>query len=61
MRSAGGPGPAASTAALAPLAGNAPLVDEPPVYAYRSGPVTVLAELGPDDAIRVAATVGCPG
>ncbi|MGW5580964.1 hypothetical protein [Micromonospora chokoriensis] len=61
VRSAGGPGPAASTAALAALAGDAPLVDEPPVYAYRTGPVTVLAELGPDDAIQVAATVGCPG
>ncbi|MEV1154010.1 hypothetical protein AB0J27_01190 [Micromonospora chokoriensis] len=61
VRSAGGPGPTASTAALAALAGNAPLVDEPPVYAYRTGPVTVLAELGPDDAVRVAATVGCPG
>ncbi|MEU7850719.1 hypothetical protein AB0B74_16220 [Micromonospora parva] len=59
-RSADGPGPAASTAALAPLAGNAPLVDQPPVYAYRTGAVTVLAEISPD-ATRLAATVGCPG
>ncbi|WCN81093.1 hypothetical protein [Micromonospora sp. LH3U1] len=59
-RSSGGSGPAASVAALAPLAGGAPLLDKPPVYAYRTGTVTVLAELGPD-ATRVAATVGCPG
>ncbi|MBM7491175.1 hypothetical protein JOD64_002397 [Micromonospora luteifusca] len=59
-RSAGGPGPAPSTDALAPLAGEAPLLDKPPVYAYRTGPVTVLAELSPD-ATRLAATVGCPG
>lgn len=59
-RSSGNPGPAASVAALAPLAGDAPLLDKPPVYAYRTGPVTVLAELGPD-ATRLAATVGCPG
>ncbi|WP_130405039.1 hypothetical protein [Micromonospora violae] len=57
--SATGPGPAASTTALAALAGNAPLLDQPPVYAYRSGAVTVLAELGAD-ATRLAATVGCP-
>ncbi|MDG4784101.1 hypothetical protein O7614_31055 [Micromonospora sp. WMMD961] len=60
VRSAGGPGPAASTAALAALAGDAPLLDKPPVYAYRTGPVTVFADLGPD-ATRVSATVGCPG
>ncbi|WFF01715.1 hypothetical protein [Micromonospora sp. WMMD964] len=59
VRSAGGPGSTASPAALAPLAGGAPLLDEPPVYAYRTGQVTVLAEVGPD-ATRVAATVGCP-
>ncbi|MBM0205435.1 hypothetical protein JNW90_22185 [Micromonospora sp. STR1s_5] len=58
--SANGPGPAASTAALAPLAGSAPLLDHPPVYAYRSGVVTVLAEISPDET-RLAATVGCPG
>lgn len=57
--SANGSGPAASTAALAPLAGNAPLLDQPPVYAYRSGAVTVLAEIG-SEATRLAATVGCP-
>ncbi|MEU4472294.1 hypothetical protein [Micromonospora sp. NPDC023888] len=57
--SAGGPGPAASPDALAPLADNAPLLDKPPVYAYRTGPVTVLADLAPDDT-RLAATVGCP-
>ncbi|WP_433648860.1 hypothetical protein ACQP2C_17895 [Micromonospora zamorensis] len=60
VRSADGPGPAASTAALAALAGNAPLLDQPPVYAYRTGAVTVLAELS-QDANRLAATVGCPG
>ncbi|MEO3772446.1 hypothetical protein [Micromonospora sp. B9E7] len=60
VRSTGGPGPAASTTALAALAGDAPLLDKPPVYAYRAGPVTVLADLGPD-ATRVSATVGCPG
>ncbi|WP_433127504.1 hypothetical protein ACQPWW_31785 [Micromonospora sp. CA-240977] len=59
VRSAGGPGPAASTDALAPLADNTPLLDKPPVYAYRTGPVTVFAELAPDDT-RLAATVGCP-
>ncbi|MFG1870209.1 hypothetical protein [Micromonospora arborensis] len=59
-RSAGGPGPASSTDALAPLAGKAPLLDNPPVYAYRTGPVTVLAELSPE-ATQLAATVGCPG
>ncbi len=58
-RSAAGPGPA-ETGALAALAGGAPLLDNPPVYAYRTGDVTVLAELGPD-AARVAATLGCPG
>jgi hypothetical protein len=58
-RSAAGPGPA-ETSALAALAGGTPLLDNPPVYAYRAGDVTVLAELGPD-AARVAATVGCPG
>ena len=57
VRSSVGPGPAA---ALAPLAGNAPLLDQPPVYAYRAGDVTVLAEISPD-ATRLAATVGCPG
>ncbi|MGC4784224.1 hypothetical protein ACLQ3A_21620 [Micromonospora zamorensis] len=60
VRSAEGPGLAAPTAALAALAGNAPLLDQPPVYAYRTGPVTVLAELN-QDATRLAATVGCPG
>ncbi|MGC4748839.1 hypothetical protein ACLQ28_24755 [Micromonospora sp. DT201] len=59
-RSAGGADPASSTEALAPLAGDAPLLDKPPVYAYRTGPVTVLAELSPD-ATRLAATVGCSG
>ncbi|MEU7756223.1 hypothetical protein AB0B57_12320 [Micromonospora sp. NPDC049101] len=58
-RSAAGPGPAASKDALAPLAGNTPLLDQPPVYAYRAGPVTVFADLAPD-ATRLAATVGCP-
>lgn len=58
-RAADGPGQAASTEALAPLAGEAPLLDKPPVYAYRTGAVTVLAELSPD-ATRLAATVGCP-
>ena len=58
-RSAAGSGPAASADGLARLAGGAPLLDNPPVYAYRAGGVTVLAELGPD-AARVAATVGCP-
>ncbi|MBM0274262.1 hypothetical protein JM949_01690, partial [Micromonospora sp. STR1s_6] len=48
-----------SMTALAPLAGDTPLLDQPPVYAYRTGPVTVLAESGPD-AARLAATVGCP-
>ncbi|MEU7927159.1 hypothetical protein [Micromonospora sp. NPDC049107] len=57
-RSAAGPGPA-ETSALAALAGGTPLLDNPPVYAYRAGDVTVLAELGPA-AARVAATVGCP-
>ncbi|MEU8182375.1 hypothetical protein AB0B85_30975 [Micromonospora sp. NPDC049044] len=59
VRSAGGPGPAASTDALAPLTDTTPLLDQPPVYAYRTGPVTVLAELAADDT-RLAATVGCP-
>ncbi|PWR12119.1 hypothetical protein DKT68_03910 [Micromonospora acroterricola] len=58
-RSAAGSGPAGPVDALAPLAGGAPLLDDPPVYAYRAGPVTVLAELTPD-AARLAATVGCP-
>ncbi|MFF0368209.1 hypothetical protein [Micromonospora sp. NPDC005087] len=51
---------AGSAGGLTPLAGGAPLLDNPPVYAYRAGPVTVLAELTPD-AARLAATVGCPG
>ncbi|MEH1169577.1 hypothetical protein V6V47_29775 [Micromonospora sp. CPCC 205539] len=59
-RSVAGPGPAASTGALAPLADGTPLLDHPPVYAYRAGPVTVLADLAPD-AGRLVATVGCPG
>ncbi|MFG1881367.1 hypothetical protein [Micromonospora sp. NPDC049102] len=58
-RSAAGSGPATASA-LAPLAGGNPLLDNPPVYAYRAGDVTVLAEFAPD-AARVAATVGCPG
>ncbi|MET8281258.1 hypothetical protein [Micromonospora sp. NPDC005174] len=58
-RSAAGSGPATASA-LAPLAGGNPLLDNPPVYAYRAGDATVLAEFGPD-AARVAATVGCPG
>ncbi|MFF5053511.1 hypothetical protein ACFY1S_10060 [Micromonospora sp. NPDC000663] len=53
-------GPASSAAALAPLAGGTPLLDNPPVYAYRAGTVTVLADLTPD-ASRLTATVGCPG
>ncbi|MEV4659157.1 hypothetical protein [Micromonospora sp. NPDC049301] len=59
-RSAAGPGPTASTGGLTTLAGGTPLLDNPPVYAYRAGAVTVLAELTPD-AARLAATVGCPG
>ncbi|MCO1596587.1 hypothetical protein M8C17_15630 [Micromonospora sp. RHAY321] len=59
-RSAAGPGPAASEGGLVPLAAGNPLLDNPPVYAYRTGPVTVLAEITPD-AARLAATVGCPG
>ncbi|MGC5378795.1 hypothetical protein ACPXB1_10025 [Micromonospora sp. DT68] len=55
------PGPVPPAGALAQLAGDAPLLDKPPVYAYRAGDVTVLAEAGPDDgAVRLAATVGCP-
>ncbi|MEU4397942.1 hypothetical protein [Micromonospora orduensis] len=53
-------GPTGSAAALAPLAGGTPLLDDPPVYAYRAGAVTVLADLTPD-ASRLTATVGCPG
>ncbi|MDG4761750.1 hypothetical protein [Micromonospora sp. WMMD710] len=52
-------GPATPAAALAPLAGGIPLLDNPPVYAYRAGTVTVLADLTPD-ASRLTATVGCP-
>ncbi|MFC5921737.1 hypothetical protein [Micromonospora vulcania] len=59
VRSVVGPGPATSPGGLAPLAGGSPLLDHPPVYAYRAGPVTVLADLTPD-AGRVTATVGCP-
>ncbi|MDG4806451.1 hypothetical protein O7634_06745 [Micromonospora sp. WMMD1120] len=58
VRAAIDPGP--STTALATLAGDTPILDQPPVYAYRTGSVTVLAEVGPD-AARLAATVGCPG
>ncbi|RLP96791.1 hypothetical protein [Micromonospora sp. CV4] len=58
-RSTPGPGAAGSAGGLTSLAGDAPLLDDPPVYAYRAGPVTVLADLTPD-AARLAATVGCP-
>ncbi|MFC4016903.1 hypothetical protein ACFOW4_02955 [Micromonospora sp. GCM10011542] len=53
------PGPAAPAGPLGALTDGTPLLDAPPVYAYRAGPVTVLAELTPD-AARLTATVACP-
>ncbi len=45
-------------AALAPLAGGAPVVETPQLYAFRRDGVALLADLHPD-GIRVAATSGC--
>ncbi|MEU2614410.1 hypothetical protein ABZ570_22940 [Micromonospora sp. NPDC007271] len=49
---------AASLAPLRPL--GAALVDRPDVYAYRSGPVVVLADSS-GDQLRLAASTGCAG
>ncbi|MBM7082248.1 MULTISPECIES: hypothetical protein [Micromonospora] len=45
---------------LRPLAAGPPVADLPEVYAYRSGPATVLAD-GTGAQVRVAASTGCPG
>ncbi|GIJ28665.1 hypothetical protein Vqi01_38270 [Micromonospora qiuiae] len=45
-------------AALASLAGGAPVVQTPELYAYRRDGVAVLADLHPD-GVRVGATSGC--
>ncbi|MGN9810635.1 hypothetical protein ACTMSW_14885 [Micromonospora sp. BQ11] len=54
------PAPPALGAALAPLSGGAPVVDDPEVYAYRVGTVGVIAERI-DDRIRLSATDTCAG
>ncbi|GGM13177.1 hypothetical protein [Micromonospora yangpuensis] len=59
VRAETGPGPD-PTVALAPLASDAVLLETPEVYAYRSGPTTVVAERL-DDRVRLAATTGCAG
>ncbi|MFJ6195925.1 hypothetical protein [Micromonospora sp. NPDC092111] len=48
-----------SLAGLRPLAGGPPVADLPEVYAYRSGPVTVLAD-GTGERVRVSTSTGCP-
>ncbi|WKU02651.1 hypothetical protein [Micromonospora sp. HUAS LYJ1] len=45
---------------LRPLAAGSPVADLPEVYAYRSGPATVLAD-GTGTQVRLAASTGCPG
>ncbi|WP_328342548.1 hypothetical protein [Micromonospora sp. NBC_00421] len=44
---------------LRPLAAGPPVVDLPEVYAYRSGPATVLAD-GTGAQVRLSASTGCP-
>ncbi|MBO4162253.1 MULTISPECIES: hypothetical protein [Micromonospora] len=53
-----GAAPAALTG-LRPLAAGPPVVDLPEVYAYRSGPTTVLAD-GTGAQLRLSASTGCP-
>ncbi|SCF36340.1 hypothetical protein GA0070564_106310 [Micromonospora mirobrigensis] len=53
-----GPAPA-TLAALAPLAGGSPVRETPEVYAWRSGPVSVVVERAGDE-VRLAASAGCP-
>ncbi|MFY1596716.1 hypothetical protein [Micromonospora sp. WMMD737] len=57
-RSAGVPAPASPAAALAPVT-RLPVLDDPQAYAYRRGPVTVVADLSGDRAV-VSASTGCP-
>ncbi|MER7417907.1 hypothetical protein ABT346_14160 [Micromonospora peucetia] len=57
-RSTGVPAPASPAAALAPIA-RVPVLDDPQAYAYRRGPVTVVADLS-GDRIVLSATTGCP-
>ncbi|MCX4389240.1 hypothetical protein OG777_20235 [Micromonospora peucetia] len=57
VRSAGVPAPASPAAALAPVA-RVPVLDGPQAYAYRRGPVTVVADLS-GDRIVLSATTGC--
>ncbi|RKN39103.1 hypothetical protein [Micromonospora endolithica] len=54
------PAPPDPVAALAPLANGAPVVATGTVYAYRAGPVGVVAELT-GDGVRLTATTGCAG
>ncbi|MEH0842644.1 hypothetical protein V6U81_09665 [Micromonospora sp. CPCC 205711] len=54
-----GPAPV-SLAALRPLAAGAPVVDTPEVYAYRRGPVVVLAD-ATGEQLRLSASTGCAG
>ncbi|KWV29618.1 hypothetical protein [Micromonospora rifamycinica] len=44
---------------LRPLAAGSPVVDLPEVYAYRSGPATVLVD-GTGAQVRLSASTGCP-
>lgn len=57
VRVPGGPGPV-SLAPLKPL--GAVVVDRPEEYAYRTGPVVVLADATGDE-VRLAASTGCSG
>ncbi|MEH0969626.1 hypothetical protein V6U77_00600 [Micromonospora sp. CPCC 205546] len=57
-RSAGVEAPASPAAALAPVT-RVPVLDAPQAYAYRRGPVTVVADLS-GDRIVVSANTGCP-
>jgi hypothetical protein len=54
--------PGSLAAALRPLAGAGAVVvtDQPEVYAYRTGPLSVVVE-ATDGEVRVATTTGCPG
>ncbi|WBB66196.1 hypothetical protein [Micromonospora sp. WMMD812] len=55
----GAAAPTAAATALGPLANGGPVLDIPEAYAYRTGPVTVLADTGPSSP-HVAATLPCP-
>ncbi|MFV2113321.1 hypothetical protein ACFHW0_13400 [Micromonospora sp. LOL_025] len=58
VRSVGVPAPASPAAALAPVT-RLPVLDDSQAYAYRRGPVTVVADLSGDQVV-VSVNTGCP-